>query len=84
MMARNLEKLASTSPDKIHFALLIWNLGRIALYGVVLFRAYWLDRESYHGLVGALAGLFISYVVLVFVGITGMDMQGNGSPEADE
>ena len=79
IMAVRLEKLAMIGKGKVKFAVLTWTYLRFALYGVVLFRAYTLDRESYHGLLGAVAGLFIIRFVMVFLGLTGFDVARNES-----
>jgi len=73
IMAVRLEKVAYTQPEKIHFFALTWSMMRFLLYGAVLLRAHFLDRDSLHGIIGAVVGIFIIRLVLLFLGITGAD-----------
>lgn len=74
MMARGLAKLATVPSGKVQFAVLTWSLYRFALYGAVLFKAYTLDDETYHGMAAAVAGILIVRLVLMFLGFTGIDL----------
>ena len=78
IMAVRLEKVATTQPEKIHFFALTWSMVRFLLYGAVLLRAHFLDRNSLHGIIGAVVGIFIIRFVLMYLGITGVD-RGKGS-----
>ena len=69
-----LEKLANIAPGKVHFAALTWTSLRFLLYGAALVRAYMIDREDLHGLLGAVAGILVIHFVMVFMGLTGMEM----------
>ncbi len=84
IMAVRLEKLAMIGEGKVKFSVLTWTYLRFALYGVVLFRAYTLDRESYHGLLGAVAGVLIIRFVIVFLGLTGFDMARSESKPSED
>lgn len=75
IIAVRLEKLAKLGGEKVNFAVLTWTTLRFALYGVVLYRAFTLDRETMHGLLGAAGGLFIIRFVLMFMGFTGIDLK---------
>jgi hypothetical protein len=41
----------------------------------MLWWSFNLDRDSYHGLIAAAIGLFIVRIVLVVLGITGLDLK---------
>ncbi len=56
---------------------------RLLLYGVVLYRAYTLDSENLHGLLGALVGILVIRFVAVFMGFTGMAMPDVPAKESD-
>lgn len=74
IIAIRLEKLANMGPGKVKFAALTWSFFRFALYGAALYRAYTLDPETKYGLLGALVGIFANRFVIVFMGVTGIDM----------
>ena len=74
ILAVRIEKLARLQPEKVNFSALTWTGFRFLLYGAVLYKAYTLDTSEMHGLLGALAGIFIIRFVLVFLGITGADL----------
>ncbi len=69
-----LEKLANIAPGKIYFAALTWMSLRFLLYGAALVCAYMIDREELHGLLGAVAGILVIHFVMIFMGLTGMEM----------
>lgn len=69
-----LEKLANIAPGKIYFAALTWMSLRFLLYGAALVRAYMIDREELHGLLGAVAGILVIHFVMIFMGVTGIEM----------
>lgn len=75
IVALRLEKLATVAPGKVNLAPLRWSLVRLAIYVLVLYRAYLLDQKSLLGLLGAAGGLFIIRLVLVFLGLTGFDLK---------
>lgn len=84
IIAIRLEKLATITSDKVHFAALTWTSFRFLLYGVVLYRAYAIDREEMHGLLGAIAGILVIRFVMIFMGLTGMEMpQREPDPPGD-
>lgn len=74
IIAVRLEKLANMAPGKVHFAALTGTLIRFLLYGAVLFRAFTLDRENMHGLIGATAGILVIRFVTIIMAITGSQM----------
>jgi len=79
-----LEKLASMAPGKVHFAALTWTSFRFLLYGAAMLRAYLIDREEMHGLLGAVAGILVIHFVMIFMGLTGMEMpRAAGGSAAD-
>ncbi len=75
LMARQVEKLASIPQDKIQLATYRWTFIRLFIYGLVLYRAYTLDEETYHGLMAALGGLLLHRAILIFVAATGLDLK---------
>lgn len=84
IIAVRIEKLATIDPDKVRFSALTWSTFRFALYAIVLVRAHFLDRETHHGLLGALIGVFIIRIVLMYMGLTGVDLaKSNPSNEED-
>lgn len=76
--ARQLEKLAGRPEGKVYSLPAWWSVVRLAVYGLVLTRAYMLDQESMRALWSALAGLFIIRLVLIFLGFTGFDLKQEG------
>ncbi len=70
IMAARLEKIALTRPDEMHIFALTWSMWRFAIYGVALAAAYFLDRDSMHGLVAAAVGIMVIRFVLIYLGIT--------------
>lgn len=84
IIAVRLEKLAFMAPEKVNFAALTWTTFRFALYGVVLVRAYYLDRDSMHGMFGAVVGILVVRAVLMFLGITGIDMPNRRGQVTDD
>ncbi len=81
VIAVRLEKVAREKPEKVQYAALTWSFYRYALYGIVLYKAFALDRTSYHGLLGALVGIFAIRFVLMYLAITARDQQGEHSAE---
>jgi hypothetical protein len=76
LLSFRVEKLATAPPGQLKLISLRWSAFRYAIYGVALYRAYVLDTETYHAFIAAAVGLLIIHVVLVFLALTGMDMQG--------
>ncbi len=84
IMGVRLEKLANIAPGKIYFSALTWTSLRFLLYGAALTRAYMIDREELHGLLGAVAGILVIHFVMIFIGLTGMEMpSAAGGDSAD-
>lgn len=75
IIAIRLEKVVRLKPEKVQFAALTWSAYRFALYGVVLYKTFTLDQETYYGLIGGLIGIMIIRFVLVVVGVTGLDQR---------
>ena len=69
------EKLATASKRGVYFHAVRWSLIPLVIYAVTLWRAYLLDRETMRGLFAAAAGLFIIRLVVVFLGLTGLDLK---------
>ena len=84
IIAIRLEKVLRENPSKVQFASLTWSFYRYALYGVVLYKAFKLDIETYHGLLGALAGIFVIRFVLMYLAISGRDQQGLERAQLDD
>jgi hypothetical protein len=76
LLSLRVEKLATAPPGEIKLTALRWSALRYLIYGVALYRAHALDSETYHAFIAAAAGLLIIHVVLVFLALTGIDMQG--------
>jgi hypothetical protein len=75
ILARHTEKLAKLPREKIHSLTYSWTAVRLLFYGIVLAWGYRLDPDSLHGLLGATAGLFLIRGVVVFLGVTGLDLK---------
>ena len=75
IIAVRLEKIVQINPGKVKYAALTWSGMRYGLYGAVLYKAFTLDRETYHGLVGALIGIMVIRFMLVFIGTFGLDQK---------
>jgi hypothetical protein len=84
IIAIRLEKVARLKPEKVQFAALTWSVYRFALYGVVLYKTFTLDQETYYGLIGGLIGIMIIRFVLVVVGVTGLDKRLWKKASADD
>jgi hypothetical protein len=81
--ARRVEKVAIGGGGQVKFAPLAWTALRFALFGAVLIRAYFLDRDRMLGLLGAIAGIFVIRFVTVFLGITGLDLKRGADPKGE-
>lgn len=84
VIAIRLEKVAREKPSKVQYATLTWSFYRYGLYGLVLYKAFTLDKETYHGLLGALVGIYVIQLVLRYLAITGRDQQGLHEGPADD
>jgi len=78
LMARQLERLATRQSAGLQSAVLGVSFVRLAIYGVVLARAHYIDPETHHGLLAAAAGVFVMTAVLIVLGITGLDLKKRG------
>jgi len=72
---RNAEKLAFMPRAKVNSSVYRSTLIRMVLYALGFYWAFTLDRETMHGLLGALAGMFAIQIVLIFLGLTGFDLK---------
>ena len=73
--ARNAEKLAFMTRAKVNSAVYRSTLIRMGLYALAFYWSFTLDRETMHGLLGALGGMFVIQIVLIFLGLTGFDLR---------
>jgi len=69
------EKLATAAKPGVYLRAVRWSLIRLVIYALTLWRAYLLDPETMRGLFAAAAGLFIIRLVVVFLGLTGLDLK---------
>jgi ATP synthase I subunit len=74
-MALSVRKIASASGNRLNLIAYQWTMIRMVLYALALWWAYTLDRDSMHGVLGAAGGLLIVRFVLLFVGITSVDLR---------
>jgi hypothetical protein len=79
IIAVRLQKLALKPQQNVKFAALTMTGWRFALYGVVLYRAYRLDPEEYTALLGAMGGIMVIRFVLIYLGLTGIDLKSKKS-----
>jgi hypothetical protein len=75
IVAVRLERPATGPKRGVYSPAVRWSLIRLVIYAVTLWRAYLLDRETMRGLFAAAAGLFIIRLVVVFLGLTGLDLE---------
>jgi len=75
LLARNLEKVATQGVQNLPLQAARWTVVRMVIYGLALGRAYFLDRETYHGLIAAVVGLFVIRGVMIFLAFTGWDLE---------
>lgn len=80
LQARSVEKLANAGTGSVHSRLTVWQVVRLAVYAVILTRAYYLDPAQFTGLIGAIIGLFMIVVAVAFLGVTGLDLK----PDSEE
>ena len=83
IIAVRLQKLAFIAPQKVQFHAFTFTILRFALYGAVFYKTYSLDPESMHAVLGALAGIFVIRVVLLYMGITGLDIPETKKQDID-
>lgn len=79
IIAVRLEKIVLQNPEKVQFAALTLSTLRFALYGVVLYKTFTLDRENYTGLIGGVIGIMLIRFVLVVVAVLGLDQRNRSS-----
>jgi hypothetical protein len=72
--ARQAEKLAFMPRAKVNSAIYRATLIRMGLYALTFYWSFTLDRDNMHGLLGALGGMFVIQIVLIFMGLTGFDL----------
>lgn len=68
-MSVRLERLVLVRPQNLQAAATLWTFYRLAIYTFFLFIAYQADRDTLHGLLGGIAGLFSTRFVALFVAI---------------
>jgi hypothetical protein len=73
IVAIQVEKLATSTSDKVHSLSFKWAFVRYLIFAAVLGRAFTLDRESIKGIIAGVCGLFIVQVVVGILGLTGWD-----------
>ncbi|MBI2432942.1 MAG: ATP synthase subunit I [Candidatus Hydrogenedentes bacterium] len=72
---RRVEHLAPPSAQTVDLLSARWSLFRITLGIVALLLGYSLEPVRMHGLLGALAGLFILRIVVLALALTGLDLK---------
>jgi len=76
--ARRLE-FANADSNHLQLAVYIFAAARFLVYGLILYRSYWLDPEHYYGFIGAAVGILVVHVVLVALGLTRFSVDSDGS-----
>jgi hypothetical protein len=84
IIAVRLQKLALKPHQNVKFAALTMTAWRFALYGVVLYRAHTLDPEGHTALLGAMGGIMVIRIVLIYLGLTGVDLKSKKSGTTTE
>lgn len=67
-------KVAADNPQVVQLSAFRWTAVRMAIYAIILYRAYMLDTESGYGLIGAAGGLFVVKLAMFILGLTGLDL----------
>jgi len=81
IMALRVEKLAQQPANRVQSEIFKGMAIRMAIYALSLGRAYYLDTETMHGLLAAVLGLFVTHLVMIILGITGLDLRKNGNTD---
>lgn len=63
--ARNMGTLTAPGAERLGRYAFKWALLRLACYGAAISLAWTFDREEYHGLIGAVAGIFLVQIVMI-------------------
>lgn len=71
-------RLDSSSLRRVRLSASLGVVGRMGLYGAVLYKAYTLDPVHLHGFIGALAGLSVTRLAATVAGLTGWDQKKAG------
>ncbi|MBI1318729.1 MAG: hypothetical protein GC168_07245 [Candidatus Hydrogenedens sp.] len=74
ILARRVEKFAQVTPAQVHSEAVKGMVLRMAVYGVVLWRAWSLDPVGRLPLFAAVAGILIPRLVLYFLALTNIDL----------
>ena len=75
VLAVRLDKVAALGAAKVKWTTYKWTVARLMLYTAVFAKAYTLDRETLTGFLGAVGGVLIAQIALVFLGFTGLDQK---------
>ena len=73
--ARSFESLDITATTKVKYRIMLSALLRMAMYGIVLYKAYTLDAVHLFGFWGAVAGLFVIRFGITIAGFTNWDQE---------
>ena len=63
--ARNMGVLTTPGAEKLERYAFKWAVVRLGCYGAAISLAFTFDREEYHGLIGAVAGIFLVQIVMI-------------------
>jgi hypothetical protein len=75
LFAYRMEKFAVRGEGSLAAFAMRWSFIRLGIYAAVLVRAVYLDMEHFTALLGAVGGLFITRMALVFLAFTGLDLK---------
>ena len=81
VIALRFERVAAQKSAGVHSLPLLWSVLRLVFFAVVLYWAYSLDREMFHGFGGAVVGLFLMQLVVALLGLTGWDLKREGNTD---
>lgn len=81
IMALRVEKLAQQPANRVQSEIFKGMAIRMLIYALSLGRAYYLDTESMYGLLAAVLGLFVTHLVMIILGITGLDLRKHGKTD---
>ncbi|MBI2422811.1 MAG: hypothetical protein HYV27_08270 [Candidatus Hydrogenedentes bacterium] len=72
LLAARVEKLTQGEAEALNAFSFKWTVVRMGLYGAGLGGAWLLDRETYVALLGAVAALIVSRMLMIFVAFAGI------------
>lgn len=79
--ALRVRRLATLPANRVQSEMFTGMAIRMVIYALSLVRAYYLDPESRHALFAAALGLLVTHLVMVILGLTGLDLRKDGKTD---